>query len=111
MGGNYSNIDLANKMWYISKKGYLLYASTITIHYLPKEHELHDGQRMIFEPNTLSFFPIHNHGFSALRFLKWCGSKKGKSASITFKWSLLIYLVHGKHSVIINKVDLSRNIL
>lgn len=41
MGGNYSNIDLANKMQHIRKEGYLLHVSTITIDHLPKEHKLH----------------------------------------------------------------------
>lgn len=41
MGGNYSNIDLANKMQHIRKEGNLLYISSITIHHVHKEHKLH----------------------------------------------------------------------
>lgn len=37
MAGNYSNIDLANKMECISKIEYLLSTSKITMHHLPRE--------------------------------------------------------------------------
>lgn len=45
MARNYSNIDLANKMECISKRGYILSAPKITIHLLPKENFLHQSLR------------------------------------------------------------------
>lgn len=83
MGGNYSNIDLANKMQHISKEGYLLHVSTITIHHLPKEHKLHQEWKKKKNLNqTLSIFPftimsflfgfvdINANSRSAMPFLK-----------------------------------------
>lgn len=45
MAGNYSNIDLANKMECISNKEYLLSTSKITMHHLPRENLCHQGLR------------------------------------------------------------------
>lgn len=45
MGRNYSNIDLANKMECLSKRGYLLSSPKTTVHHLPKENFLHQRLR------------------------------------------------------------------
>lgn len=63
MGRNYSNIDLANKMECLSKRGYLLSSPKTTVHHLPKENFLHQRLRW-HSGNGVKLLSKINHGLS-----------------------------------------------
>jgi hypothetical protein len=78
MAGNYSNIDLANKMQHISKKDiYYMFQTLLYIMCLRNIMSVNISfikSEIVFEQN-FKHLPIHNHGLSVLICLHYCKFK------------------------------------